>query len=335
MSNNLLGTLSTLITPDMVSGLGKQLGLSDELIRQGLSVSSAVLVGGMARNAATPDGAAAVADMVNKADSGILGSLASVASSALGGSSTAEDLFGSNLTLVTDGVKKATGIDITPMLGLAAPVVLGITKNLAAQQGLDANGIAKLMQGEMRSLSRRDAATGKVIKEVFKPLDAQDKLRGAFSDEEWTTLQHGPVHTAALIIFADPSGRGGRRQEVEAMQEALDEAVGKAGPTELVNLLFRDGSSDDEIESLLKAYKRADGDERQQALLGPIGQAVALVKAKAGKGDATAYQGTLVAVAQQVAAAAKEGGFMGMGGTAVSPAEKAAIDALVTTVNAA
>jgi hypothetical protein len=70
-------------------------------------------------------------------------------------------------------------------------------------------------------------------------------------------------------------------------------------------------------------------------MLGPVTEALILVKAKSGKSDATAYQGLLIGAAQKVANATKEGGFMGMGGVDVSDKEKAALDALATAVAAA
>lgn len=338
---SILATLSNLITPEMVGNLGKQFGLSDELTRQGLTVTNAVLAGGLARAGSTPEGAAAVAGLVQNADSSVLSNLSGLAANVLGGKKTgganglADQIFGSNLELVTGGVKKATGIDIGPMLTLCTPVVLGVVKNMAAQQQLDADGIAKLLQSEVKGLSRRDANTGKVLKEVFKPLEAQDKVRNAYTSEEWALLQNGPLHAAGLVILADRSGGGGVDKEIEALQGALDEAAASAGPADLLGLLFRDRSAVGPMEDLVKAHRRTEPEALSAAMLGPVTEALILVKAKSGKSDATAYQGLLIGAAQKVANAAKEGGFMGMGGVDVSDKEKAALDALATAVAAA
>jgi len=136
-------------------------------------------------------------------------------------------------------------------------------------------------------------------------------------------------------MLADRSGGGGRRQEVEALQSALAASASAAGPAELVSLLFRDGVSGAAVEDLVKTYRKADEEERKQALLAPITQAVTIVKSKAARGDATAYQGLLIAATQKVASAAKEGGFLGMGGVDVSDDEKLAIDAVAAAVSAA
>ncbi|NJM05664.1 DUF937 domain-containing protein [Candidatus Gracilibacteria bacterium] len=333
---SILQSLGTMITPDMLSSLGKQFGLSEELTRQGLTLAGSVLMGGMARSAKTSDGAATLAGLLDGADSNVLSNVMGALTGATSKpSNAASHIFGSNLDTVTSGVKKAAGIDIAPFMGIVAPIVLGTTKNVATQQGLDADGLAKALQGEVRSLVRRDAAIGRVLKEAFKPLEAQDKVRAAFSDAEWDALQMAPLNAATLIIMADKSGRGGRGQEVDALNDALAEASSTAAPTELVNLLFRDGVSDSIIEDFVKEHRKTDEATVQEALLTPISEAVKIARAKATKSDATAFQGLLIATAQKVAGAVKEGGFMGMGGTNVSDAEKAALDVLVVAVNAA
>lgn len=326
---SILETISNVVTPDMISGVGKTLGLSDEVTRQGVTLSNALITGGLARAASTDDGAARVAQLVEKADSSVLGNLGAVVSSALGGStSTAEQLFGSNLDLVVTNVKKATGIDIRPILAIGAPLVLGVVKNMAGQQQLDAAGIARLLQSEVKGLSRRDSATAKTLKELFKPLEAQDKVRARFSDEEWATLSAAPGNVTAIIMLADRSGGGGQDKEIAALHDAVAEAVANSAPTELVNMLYRDGVSGVAVEELVKAYKKTDELMTRKSLLGPVSAAMAAVRANGVKGEAESFQGVLTAVAQRVAAAAKEGGFLGMGGTNISDAEKAALDAI-------
>ena len=54
-------------------------------------------------------------------------------------------------------------------------------------------------------------------------------------------------------------------------------------------------------------------------------QVAALLGQKSNPEEATAFKGWLVEMAGNVASAAKEGGFMGIGGTAVTEAETAAL----------
>lgn len=331
---SILQTLSMIVTPDMLSGVGKQLGLSNEVTRQGLTISNALVAGGLARAAGSEAGAAQVAALVDKADTGVLGNLGALASSATGGSTTVtHQLFGNNYDLLLANVKKATGIDIKPLLALSAPMVLGAVKNLAGQQGLDQAGIAKLLQSELKGLTRQDAQTGKLVKELFKPLDAQDKVRARYSDAEWATLQAGPSNAAAVIMLADRSGGGGQSKEIEAMRLAVAEAVAGSAPTDLVNMLFRDGVSGSAVEELMVGYKKTDELTARKIVLNPVKAAMDTVRTKGGKGDAAAYQAVINATVQRVAGAAREGGFLGMGGSNVSDAEKEALDAIAAALH--
>jgi Bacterial protein of unknown function (DUF937) len=333
---SILETISNMVTPDMIAGVGKTLGLSDDATRQGVSLANALITGGLARASSTEAGAAQVAALVDKADSSVLGNLSSVVASGLGGSnSIADQLYGNNLELVVGNVKKSTGIDIKPLLAMGAPLVLGVIKNMAAQQKLDSAGIAKLVQGEARGLSRRDPATAKAVKELFKPLELQDKVRARFSDDEWASLQEAPGSAAAVIMLSDRSGSGGQDKEINALREAVAEAVAASAPTDLVNMLFRDGVSGSAVEDMVKNYRKTDTLMMRKALLAPVTAAMKAVRAKGVKGEADAYQGVLNAAAQRVAAAAKEGGFLGMGGTNISADEKDALDALAAAIAAA
>lgn len=328
-----LEMLETLITPDMIGKLSKQLGLSDELTRKGLVIANAVLIGGMARTASTPDGAARMAQLIDEADTNVLGNLGSAMTGVQDASNDiARQVFGSNLELVMSGAHKATGIDITPFLNLSAPVVLAAAKSRAVRNKAEPDTIAATLQSEARGLARRDTYTAGIVKEVLKPIVAQEKLKAAFSAEEWNNLQQGPLNAAALVMLADHSGGSGRGKELDALRRALAEAAAQSGPTGLVGLIYREGVADSIIDQLVKAYRKAEPAEVHSALLTPIAEALTIARTKASKSDASTYQGLLITVAQQVAGASKEGGFLGMGGEMVSSDEKAAIDALVSVV---
>ena len=55
-------------------------------------------------------------------------------------------------------------------------------------------------------------------------------------------------------------------------------------------------------------------------------RAIAILEAHATPQETDAYKTFVMTVAQAVAAAHKEGGFLGIGGTAISDAENAALD---------
>jgi hypothetical protein len=66
-------------------------------------------------------------------------------------------------------------------------------------------------------------------------------------------------------------------------------------------------------------------EQAKAKMLTDIKQAVAILAAKGSPEEIAAYKNLIVDVADNVANAATEGGFMGIGGTLVSDAEKSAI----------
>ena len=332
---SILDTLEALITPEIVGALGMQFGLSDELTHWGIVVANAVLTGGMARASSDAEGAARVAQMVAAADSSVLSYLGGDATDAAAGPNDAVDqIFGWNHSLIMGGVEKAAGIDITPIMGICTPVVLCVVKSMAERQKLGPAGLGKLLQDEIGSLADRDLATAQVLREAFRPLEAQDKLRAAFSAEEWARLRQAPLNAAALIMLAGRSRGASHGKEIAAPCLAIAEAASAAGPVELIGMLLHDNVSPDAVEVLVKAHRRMDEQDLRDALLGPVTEAVAIAKAKAPGHDATAYQRLLIDVAQKVASTTKAGGFLGMGSMLISIEEKIAIDELVAAVAA-
>jgi hypothetical protein len=99
---------------------------------------------------------------------------------------------------------------------------------------------------------------------------------------------------------------------IDALIKAI---VNDFGTTE-GRTITRDG-----LKDKLKGAKPA---EIKDKCVDILKQAAAVVDAKA-PSDAAAFKGWLRQISQHVAEAAKEGGFLGIGGVAVSDAEKATL----------
>ena len=92
------------------------------------------------------------------------------------------------------------------------------------------------------------------------------------------------------------------------------------------------------VKSLAESVKAGDRPEMpdvpsgdrartKEALIGVIKNAVGALQAKS-PGEAEGYKAWLASVAARVSQASKEGGFLGIGGTPVSPDEDAALKQL-------
>jgi hypothetical protein len=133
--------------------------------------------------------------------------------------------------------------------------------------------------------------------------------RSDFSDEEWKLIREGPV-TAGMIVITAASG--GTIRETFALARAYTDARRQHGESELL----------DEIASAKPGFDRqryGSSEELHERGLQQVGEAVALVRAKATPEELTDYRAFVLSVASQVAAAHKEEG------QEVSPSEEAAL----------
>lgn len=147
-----------------------------------------------------------------------------------------------------------------------------------------------------------------------------------FTADEWKLLLESVMTTGIAVTAADPSGLWGTLKESFASAHTM--ASGKAQSSELVKAMVADletsegrGIARDGLREKLKGSKAA---EIKTKTVEGLRQVAALLDAKAPQ-DSPAVKGWLRQISRNVADAAKEGGFMGFGGVAVSEAEKATL----------
>ncbi|PTA68244.1 hypothetical protein [Deinococcus arcticus] len=154
-------------------------------------------------------------------------------------------------------------------------------------------------------------------------------LKDQFSAEEWFTVMNGPGRAGAAVVAASPSGITGLVAEAQALSQAVRQGISAAGRTPLLEAMAADLLGTPPAPTTLPKQERARtmDDAREQSLQG-VRQATWLVSAKASPEDAAAYRQLLLNVAEQVAMAAKEGGFLGIGGEQVNDRERAVLQEL-------
>ena len=138
-----------------------------------------------------------------------------------------------------------------------------------------------------------------------------------FNAEEWSTVVGGPLYAGMRVISAD---RGGTLRESLAMGQVYQQARERHGESELLDELVKSPPSIDPDR-----VREAGGDiaavTSQQ-----LRDAVGILEAKATPAEVDAYKRFVMTVAQAVASAHKEGGFLGIGGKQISDAENQALD---------
>ncbi|HET9494108.1 MAG TPA: hypothetical protein VFR15_07760 [Chloroflexia bacterium] len=132
--------------------------------------------------------------------------------------------------------------------------------------------------------------------------------RSDYTDDEWQLLHELPDAVATLVLMAGSSGPIGTIREMEALGQANSRAASRFSGVPLIQALARS----------LPPVHAGPRKERQGDTLDMCREAVALLDAKAAPEEASAYRKWIIAVAQEIAWAAKEGAFLGFGGERVS-----------------
>lgn len=153
-------------------------------------------------------------------------------------------------------------------------------------------------------------------------------LRTAFSDDEWMTVVLAPAMAAFAVTAADPGGLIGAAQEAGATGRAISDAARaeESGLTGEVARAYQDGDTRarlrDEIRAIVKGRKPREATEMAVERVGAASRLVA----ERTPGEAMRFDTWLREIAEDVAEAAKEGGFLGFGGERVSEAERQTLD---------
>jgi hypothetical protein len=148
-----------------------------------------------------------------------------------------------------------------------------------------------------------------------------------FTPDEWKLLLQSVMAAGIAVTAAEPSGLWGLLKESFAGGAAMAKAKTDPGTNALIKAVVADfttaegSAARDGLKTALKGSKPAEIKDKCIAMLR---QTAATVDGKA-PGDAAAFKSWLQQISQHVAEASKEGGFLGIGGVAVSDAEKATL----------
>jgi hypothetical protein len=145
-----------------------------------------------------------------------------------------------------------------------------------------------------------------------------------FSAEEWKLVLKAPLMAGLAVVAASPSGPLGVLREMFAVGKLVNETKTQAeGAGGLSNSLL--ASADGRAQLDVSELRGVPPPQLQSHALEACRAVAALVDRKATREEADGVKRWLVAIAQRTAEAAKEGGFLGIGGTRVSENETTAI----------
>ena len=156
-------------------------------------------------------------------------------------------------------------------------------------------------------------------------------LKDNFTADEWFKVMTGPGRAGAAVVAASPSGVTGLLAEAGAIASAVRQSVSQDSRTPLMEAMAAELLSSPPAQAPEQERARTVEDVKAQSLEG-VRQAMWLVSAKTSPEDAAAYRRMLMQVAERAAEAAKEGGFLGIGGERVNDKERAVLAELRTLI---
>lgn len=149
--------------------------------------------------------------------------------------------------------------------------------------------------------------------------------KAAFNADEWAVVASAPALTGMLVVSAS---RGGTLRESVALSRAYAEARA-AGPSRLLSDLL---SSPPPAAKVAERPRSAE--ELERHVLDQLRRAIAILGRVASYAEVAEYKRFVYTVAEAVANAHKEGGFLGVGGTRVSDGEQAVLDKVAALFDA-
>lgn len=158
-----------------------------------------------------------------------------------------------------------------------------------------------------------------------------------FTPDEWKKVLEAPLLAGFAVSAADPSGFIGILQEGFASAKALAAAKADSGADALIKAVVEDLLTPDGRAAAREGVKNvvhgAQLAEIKDRALAELRSTASILDAKA-PSDSTAFKNWLNDIADLVAEAGTEGGFLGFGGVKVTDAERATLAEISTALGA-
>lgn len=160
-----------------------------------------------------------------------------------------------------------------------------------------------------------------------------------YTQDEIEKMMAAPMLVSMYVMGTALSGPVGLVKEMMAGVDTAMKAAKAAAPDSVLSVLFAEENMKAQQDKMQQETKEStqgaqDMAQAKAKMLGDIKTAVGIISTKGSADEAAAYKQLMVQAAENVANAAKEGGFMGIGGVLVNDAEKQAISEISAAVNA-
>ncbi|MBJ7457075.1 MAG: hypothetical protein JHC74_13545 [Thermoleophilia bacterium] len=144
--------------------------------------------------------------------------------------------------------------------------------------------------------------------------------RSDYTDEEWAALRRAPLVAGLAVSLADPGG------PIELTKETLAALRAVGAPPAHEPLLIevsQAGLAEAQARHNVMKELGLKGATAREQIVEELYRVNEILAAKATPDEAASFRGWMVQAAEDAAAAAKEGGFLGIGATRISEGETA------------
>lgn len=162
---NIEGLLGQVLGGGNVGAISQAIGADESTTSTAIQAALPMLIGGLARNAQTDDGASALAGALDRDHDGSV--LDDIAGFVMGGGAQQSNgagilghIFGGNQSAVEQGVSQASGLDlgtVAKLLPLLAPIVMGYLGRQKQEQGLDGASLAGMLGGAQQQMEEQQS----------------------------------------------------------------------------------------------------------------------------------------------------------------------------------
>ena len=199
---NLVSMAMQYLAPVIINKIAASLGLGQGLVGKAISAALPAILAGLAGSASKSGGAGALAGILGKQDPGLLGNLGNLIGGGgqqhlvdSGTSALSSLLGGSQTNALASAVGKFAGLDAgksVTLMGMLAPVILGTLAKEQKSSGLDAAGLANLLNGQKSNIA------------AAMPAGFSDLLQGSGVLDSIS----GNLKAAAPVAHAAPASSG-------------------------------------------------------------------------------------------------------------------------------
>lgn len=161
MTDNLVSAISRFLTPELIGKMASVSGLDRGTTQSAVGACVPAILSSLADLAAKPGGARQLADTIAEQPSGILSNLAQTLgtggmSAEKGGGMLSSLLGGGVLNTLVSTLSRFVGVgegSTRTLMGLLAPVVLGVLGREQRAAGLETGGLARMLMGQKDQIS--------------------------------------------------------------------------------------------------------------------------------------------------------------------------------------